>query len=445
MRRFLALALIAACGGQHADPNATADAAIIDGTQEDGTAIEHGIRVTLNNLPEHPAAFAMMVAFRDGNGPWQLASAPSGDTYTFDTFSSTWSVAWTCSAASSSNEASTTPSGAHWLRSVVVAEFTTAERTSLTMDTPDRCTDRLPPVLQVSGAIANAPAGTGRLYVNLLDQYTTADASYSLRARLGVHDLVVRKLDSANERSTFGTLATFVERNLSIASSQHDLDLATAMPTQAFDVTVPTGSKAQATTLFYTKSGTAVPLGRTTTPLQTFALDPAQVDPTDVFDQQVELDSVGHTAIMTNATLTPGPLTVRPPDQLGTASSAVVTATPYPLLQTMWPVYPDAVGYTWVATQVPTPDNCFEPQCSPIAWTALVSPGIAGASPTYQLPDLSALPGWDPEFAFTAGVEIDGYAEADTSSAGASDFPPVTPPAAGTQRTYVRSDFTVTP
>src|SRR3954468_5066499 len=40
--------------------------------------------VTLTNRPTNAAMFTFLVAYQDGSGPWQLAPAPSGDTYTFN-------------------------------------------------------------------------------------------------------------------------------------------------------------------------------------------------------------------------------------------------------------------------------------------------------------------------------------------------------------------------
>jgi hypothetical protein len=60
------------------------------------------------------------------------------------------------------------------------------------------------------------------------------------------------------------------------------------------------------------------------------------------------------------------------------------------------------------------------------------------------MPELAAVAGWTPAFELVTGSQVFGSVTAQTSSAGAGDFPPGTP-AAGTQRTFVRADFTVTP
>ena len=74
-----------------------------------------------------------------------------------------------------------------------------------------------------------------------------------------------------------------------------------------------------------------------------------------------------------------------------------------------------------------------------------MAPGVIGMMPTYTMPDLSALTGWNAALQLVPGVLAGGSVSAQTSSAGAADFPPPAPPADGTLRVFVRSDYTVTP
>jgi hypothetical protein len=177
---------------------------------------------------------------------------------------------------------------------------------------------------------------------------------------------------------------------------------------------------------------------------ESVALDATQGESGDVYDQQILVAANGQTAIVTNATATPGDQTFDAPTPLGGATSQVSTAGAYPQIETTWAPYTGTNGYQWVAAQQPFQGCGTNVPCT-ITWTAALSPGVTGASPGYQMPDLSGLTGWDPALAFVSGSQVTGYAESDTSTGGAADFPLVTPPPAGTQRTIVRSDFTVTP
>jgi hypothetical protein len=112
---------------------------------------------------------------------------------------------------------------------------------------------------------------------------------------------------------------------------------------------------------------------------------------------------------------------------------------PYVTLQTTWPAYTDVTGYAWTATQ-----QCGGNMACAVSWSAVLSPGVTGNMPGYQMPDLSALTGWKPAFQLVGGSQVVGSVTAFTSSAGASDFPPGIP-ANGTDRTFVRADYALTP
>jgi hypothetical protein len=117
---------------------------------------------------------------------------------------------------------------------------------------------------------------------------------------------------------------------------------------------------------------------------------------------------------------------------------------PYAMLQTTWPAYSGAMGYVWSATQQLSPQQCGANSACAVVWSAILSPGVTGNMPGYQMPDLSALTGWKPAWQLVAGTQIVGSVTAFTSSAGASDFPPGIP-ASGTDRVFVRADYAVTP
>jgi len=437
-------ALAIGCGGHNNSSNPDApvgpgfDGSDYDAPSAGGTTIQ----VTLTNRPDQAAMFSFVVAYQDGSGPWQLAGAPSGDTYTFDVNSPSWAVAWTCNAVVNGQN------GALSLRNVTEAHFAVAERTMLTMDVPPRCTDRDPPLVALSGTVNNRSGGF--YVVNFGDRSAIVgqQGTYRILTPAGTHDLVLRHLQFSGSTNDYTVAETAIDRGVAVtADTAHDLDASIAVATQAFnvDVTPPQNGRAQATTLLYSAGGTQATMARVGQNYQSIALDPAQAAAGDVYDQQILVAAAGQTAIVTNATATPGDQTFTAPDPLGGATSTVPATAPYPQILTTWAPYANIVGYTWTAAQQPSLPDCGGTTPCLITWSALLSPGVTGNSPGYRMPDLSALTGWDPAVAFVAGTQIAGYAEADTSSAGASDFPAATPPAVGTQRVMVRSDFTVTP
>jgi len=437
-------ALAIGCGGHNnssnpdAPPGPGLDGSDYDAPSSNGTAIQ----VTLTNRPDQAAMFSFVVAYQDGSGPWQLAGAPSGDTYTFTVNSPSWGVAWTCDAAVNGQN------GAVSLRNVTEAHFAVAERTTLTMDVPPRCTDRDPPLVALSGTVNNRSGGF--YVVNFADRsaIVSQQGTYRILTPAGTHDLVLRHLQFTGSTNDYTIAETAIDRGVAVtADTVHDLDASVAVATQAFnvDVTAPQNGRAQATTLLYTAGTTQATMARLGQNYQSVALDPTQAVTGDVYDQQILVAAAGQTAIVTNATATPDAQTFTAPAPLGGATSTVPAATPYPQISTTWAPYASTIGYVWTATQQPTFQQCGGTTPCAITWTALLSPGVTGNSPGYRMPDLSSLTGWDPAVAFVTGAQVAGYAEADVSSGGASDFPAVTPPAAGTQRVMVRSDFTVTP
>lgn len=405
-----------------------------DGTSGGGTTIH----VTLTNHPTNASMFKFLVAFQDGSGAWKLASAPSGDTYSFNVNSPSWGVVWTCNAGQ--------------VRAVTEVHFAVSERTSLTMNVPAGCTDNAPATVALSGTVSNR--GGGGIW--LVDFGGTAGfvnpqtGGYKLAVAPGTADVVLRHLQGTGNANDFTTTEALVDRAVTVnAATTHDLDASTVLATQSFNVNIAltTTGRALATTLLYSAGGSTPTMDRLGANFESDALAATQGVTGDVYDQQIAVTANGQTAIVTNATATPGDQTYTAPTPLGGATAQVTGTTPYPLIHTTWAAYASTIGYVWNATQTLTPQQCGGTNTTgcAVVWTAILSPGVTGGSPGYATPDFSALAGWDASLAFVTGTMITGYAEAGVSNAGATDFPPVTPPPAGTQRTYVRSAFTVTP
>ena len=403
------------------------------------------IHVTLNHHPTNAAMFSYLVAYQDGSSAWQLAPAPSGDTYSFNVNSPSWGVAWTCIG----NAAPQTGGGQ--IRQVTEAHFAVAERTSLTMDVPPRCTDSPPATVALTGTVTNRGGGGFWLvdFGGKTGFVNPQTGTYRVDANPGTADVVLLHVQSnGGIGGDFTTTEALVDRAVTVnAATTHDLDASVVIATQAFNVNVivPNNGRAVATTLLYSAGGTTATMDRTSQSFESDVLADTQGVSGDVYDQQITVTSSGQTAIETTATATPGDQTFTAPAPLGGATSQVTSTTPYPIIHTTWASYPSTIGYVWNATQTLTPQQCGANTPCTVVWTSLLSPGVTGMSPGYTMPDFSALAGWSANLAFVAGTMVTGYAEAGKSSAGATDYPPVTPPPAGTQRTYVRSAFTVTP
>jgi hypothetical protein len=95
-------------------------------------------------------------------------------------------------------------------------------------------------------------------------------------------------------------------------------------------------------------------------------------------------------------------------------------------------------------SQAPPTAGCSGFGACTITWSAWLSPGVVGSSPSYTMPDLSRVPGWSHPMELVAGTVASGDVTAITSSAGVTDFPLDTP-AAGTQRVLAHTLLSITP
>jgi hypothetical protein len=437
-------AIVVGCGGGGGTP--TGDGGGNDGTNPNATAI----MFTLNNVPNDAGVFAFVAAYQDGDGAWKPAPARSGDTYAFDVSSGTWGFAYTCQVNVNVNGVPTA------LRNVLEYHFAVAERTSWTEDILARCTDRIAYV-QLSGNILNplrgTNSGTYRVAYNgtaVFINKTLTTATYAMLVAPGTHDLLVLHGNDRNTPGDFLVDGAIVQRNVAVtAAMTRDVDVQAAVATRQLTFSLPASGapmSSETSTDLITANGTVVPLaGLTKTPLVSPALATSQGAAGDVYDQRATVEFVKNQAVtVSTATTTPAnvPITAAP-TPLGATTTMSAATMPYPRFMSTWPGYAGAVGYTWTLAQTPPAAGCGGSACT-ITWTAWISPGAAGAMPSYKMPDLSQLPGWSQALQFVAGTMATGEVTAMTSSAGAMDFPPPPPPA-GTQRLFAHSTFTVTP
>jgi hypothetical protein len=438
----LLIASAIGCGGHSSATDANGD----DGAGGDDAPGGGGtVMLTLTNRPTNAAMFTFLVAFQDGSDPWKLAPAPTGDTYALPVSSAAYAVAYSCVA--------NLPSAAgppRQNRELVSAAFTVAERTSLTFDIPPRCTDRITNV-GVSGTVSNRGNGGGAFQVAFGDKTANVNANtgaFAFETPPGTHDLLV--LHVAPGGGIGGDVIVdrvAVQRGLGVtAATTANVDFSTSQATQSFTdtITVPGLARVSDDTVLYSAGDTNPSLvSDGTSPFTSGSLAAVQMTSGDLYDQQITVSGNGQTAITTIASATPAAQTYVAPAPLGGAIATVAAATPYPQVATMWSSYTNAIGYGWAATQQLAAAQCNNNLCT-TTWTAAISPGVAGASPKFQMPDLSALAGWSANLQFATGTMVTGTVQAMTSSAGAGDFP-AGKPTAGTTRTFVRSGWTVTP
>jgi len=434
-----ALFLVACGGSGMGSPDGAGggdDDTVDDGGGENGPNTPHTVKLTLTNRPTNAQMFSFIVAYQDGSAPWTLAPAPTGDTYTFEIHAPSYGVAYTCIG--------TQLGTATQLRTVTAAHFAIGERTELTLDVPARCSDHGANAVTLTGSVTNRPFG-GFLTVTWGNRATTVGSqsgNFQLQAQAGTHDLVVAHSVPVGNGDFYVDRA-WIARDVALTTSgTRQINFSEAQPTAQMSVNFSSPeltSRVSASTTAYTANGTQGVLVRESLNPSTIAFAAAQRRTSDIFDQAIAVTSLGRGATITHATNAPADQTWIAPAPLGAPQTTVPTKMPYVTLQTMWPAYADVTGYAWTATQ-----QCGGNTACAVSWSAILSPGGTGNMPGYQMPDLSALTGWKPAFQLVGGSQVVGSVTAYTSSAGASDFPPGIP-ANGTDRTFVRADYAVTP
>jgi hypothetical protein len=422
--------------GVGVDSGAPDGGAIADAGSDAGV---QSVSVTLTHRPAAPANYSFLVAYQDGAAPWALAPAPTGDTSTFPITSGSWGVAWTCV-------------GSGGIRTVREARFTTAERTLLTVDIPAACSDRYPAPVPLSGTIVNALAG-GCYLVHFGDRVaqatqTTGPLTYSLETPPGTQDLIVLHANPCTPTSLIATDAYFQSQLTVAGASTANVDFSTAKPTQVYTVSISGQGTPATETVVYTSDGTVARLdyidGTAGSTFKSMALPSEFTVVGFTYEQISYVYDAGSGIWNDNWSDTGGNQTYSGQPGLSGTAAQVASQAPYPRIQTTWTAYPNAVGYAWTLSQALSSVPCDGGVCE-VTWRADLSPGATGSSPRYEMPDLSALPGWPATLQLTRGAPAQLAVTAQTSTAGGSDFPAVVPAAAGTTRSFASSTQSVTP
>jgi hypothetical protein len=445
MKFLIAAALVAsACGNSGSSgPDAAGGGGDDDGGDSTGDGLSagpHTIELTLTNRPNTTATYSFIVAYQDGSAEWKLAPTPSGDKYSFEVTAPSYGVMYACIGIGSSSGGGFTQT-----RAVNLAYFAVGERTSVTLDVPQRCSDRMQNTVTLSGSVTNRTNSGAYVVQYGTRQTQTGSISglFSMQVPLGTRDLFVYHfVPEGNGDFRIDDVVTM--RDVAVAGpTSKTIDFSTAQEPDVYDVTVNVPSmntRVVASTTLYTANGTQGSITRETGNWESDALPSALRRPTDVYDQSIAVLTLGHGASVTNATSSPGAQDYVAPAPLGDVTASIATSNPYMTIDSAWRAYNNAVGYTWTAMQE---DGCPGSATCAIVWTAYLSPGVLGAQPAFRMPDLSTLTSWKSEYEF-ANNAVGGSVTAITSTAGAMDFPTAVP-AAGTQRSFVRTDFDVAP
>jgi len=440
MRKWVAVmvAAVAACSNNQTkrdDGGAGSDSG-------DDSASSTPITVTLTNRPADATKAWFVAAYQDGDGPWKLAPAANGDTYSFSISSATYGFAYTCIAPEPGLTAYSE------FRYVGITRFAISERTNLTIAMPRRCASVGAANVALSGTVSGLDTN-GTFSVVFGNAFADVDAStgsYQLMTPPGTHDLIVLRRQKVIGSAERIVDRTYVQRSFTVSSAMTaNIDFAMSTPTQSFPVTV--ASSGGASTILHSAGGTLTDLTNVyLPPLESRALAVSQAMTGDLYQQSMGISNSYNGATQTLSTSAPTAQTwTSTPPPLGSSTPFIASNTPYPQVTASWAPYADAIGYTLFFTQTISATRCVTATPCLIVWQASLSPEVAGSAPAYQMPDFSAVPGWDGLFEPFATTEIGVSVTAHLSSAGPQDFPLASPAVDGTVQTSVWSSYMVTP
>ncbi len=320
------------------------------------------VRVTAALAP------AAVIAYRDGDGPWATKSGAETP-FTFDVTSGEYTVVVACNLETGGQP-------------VQLYQLTTNELTEL--DYKYECS---PTAAMLSGQLLgnDGPGVSGNLFQWGPDAGYRASAGPTtwgpLPVRAGKHDLLAT-------RGIFYVDRLLITRDVEVPpDAQVDIDF---NGPQAVATEFRTITGGPVLTGFVSAGGTVISLGqvdgadpRPVVPVAALAdgdLNLFAIDASSGIEGLREVQSTVHASREAPASLSVLPRILDRPTVWASQSGE------YLLLHTSWAPQPGAVLYRF-----------------DLGWVAYVSPAIFDATGTYALPDLSAVPGWDPTVGLTPG------------------------------------------
>ena len=377
------VALIAGCGGgtsSSIDANNPAADARADAPPPD--AAIPTVTVTVLNHPVQPSLYAFFVAYQDGDGAWTLATRGAGDTYTFPVSDAAgrYAVAMGCVQDPRRNldlwyaTVGELPSFTALVFACGDGQGTTA---NLTITPANRNSE--PATFAYDGGIALAPDASG---------------NYDLSVHPGVRDLLAAR---GNPPDLLGR-----SNDLTIAGNKTlAFDFATqAAAPELFTITMtPASGETPFTSVYLTAANGSAIFENTSGSIPTVtgrALATGLRRAGDVYTIDGYVTKTGYVRETIVDTDTPVATTLDlPPAMTGVTDTVVSTTQPYVRIGTSWDAYAGAQAFEWRASQSST------------FWiTHIITSGWLAGANTWQMPNLSSLPGWDSRYPLVTGAAV---------------------------------------
>lgn len=387
----------------------------MDAPQAPPDATVQTVTVTIVHHPLNPSQYAFFVAYQDGDQAWALATRGAGDTYSFPVAdpAGRYGTAIGC----------LTPAFA----GVSLFYATVGELATITNDL-GQCGDAAPPnTVTVSGTITGTAGEQTDVsyYLNgaVADPVTGA---YVMTVYPGTHDLFVVRGAPVDRLAIVRDLAVSADTTVDVGLP------AVGFAPVTFGATLPLsgGETGQVQGGFITNGG-GLNLGvDQTSPFTYFSIPPAARQPSDVFWAYGRATGTNQSQSVQMFMAAPMDVTLVPAEPITGVSTTVATSQPYIRLGVTWGVYPGATELGWSASQ------------SSVGWSLreLTAGWLAGQT-VWEMPDLSAITGWDPRYQLTPGVEVFGNLAVTTCSPSVVGCPEI----AGTIEKTAAMAYSMTP
>src|ERR1041384_7614548 len=366
---LIGLVVLSACGKVTSTPS---DGAIDDNTGPAMIAFTH-------QLGDAKPVNTDLVAFQDGDGPWQVAAGTAG-VYTTTVTSGRFGVMWACKRAS---DGATFVNLGYYAVSDGKARYGTSFCVAATL-----------PRVPISGTVAGA-AMTDQIFIS--DGVSSSQgppASWSLQAAPGAGTLIGMRLTSSRP---VGMLLQHVQY---AASATFSLDFGQQFFPAESDLTLdPTGGTPFMITSYLDETGGNHRIDVSTTAVNKYRVVPADRVGNGVSVLQTSGSAQNASRSIQRAFKNPVAQTMTlPPAFLLSAPPQVTATMPYPIIEVALPKRAGASYYQVDYSAFQT--GKFE------IWDAVYSAAWADATPGgdlgSKLPDLSARPGWIADYGLGA-------------------------------------------
>lgn len=337
-------------------------------------------RVSFTNMTSAGAVNTEVVAFQDGDGPWQVVTGENG-LYSFSVKGPRFSIASACTVSGGG------------LSDVRLRYSTLTDGTSLVND--GGCAELAAPTVNVGGTVANLPVGAQ--FRASSGRSTSTTQPWTMPARPGPGTLLAFAEVSQRPTSIVLQPVNYAE------ASAFAIDFATGfVPAEMAFTPDPTANLQTFASWFRDPQGGVHRIDVPSEATGSYRAIPANLVGAGVSWLSASASAAGLERTLERAFKTPVAQTLTLPAAYALAASPQVVANaPYPVIEANLPL---RAGATYYSLRYRSSESRTSLHRWELTVTAAWAGSSTGAELRLRLPDLSAAPGWKAEYALTAGA-----------------------------------------